>query len=392
MLGLVRHQFRVHPVGVVLVAVNAVFVAALTVGVPWLVGRLVADLPAAAAGGPLMAVIVEFCILVAVLALQVVVSGTQEPVFQDLSLRTEEDVLCRLARLFVAPVRIGHLEDPDFLDRAQRVRARLWEINQGMIQGGLAVTGLLTIGGATMSVGYVVGWPVAVLLFGAAVAVTVTRTVLMRRELDQWVGATEDQRHAEYAFGLATGGAPKEVRVFGLADWLANRYWQRTAASWKPFWRKRVHTSTWGLVLDAARAALAVGVVVNAVDAALDGRLTVAAAATAIPLVLVLAQAEIGGLPLFVRGAAVLADLEETERIYGRSMPEPPAPLRGPTSSARASRSGATPASVEFVDVTFSYPGRDEPVLDGLSLRIRAGEDVGLVGVNGAGKSTLIRS
>ena len=37
MLGLVRHQFRVHPLGVVLVAVNALFVSGVAVGVPWLV-------------------------------------------------------------------------------------------------------------------------------------------------------------------------------------------------------------------------------------------------------------------------------------------------------------------------------------------------------------------
>ncbi|GAA2740625.1 ABC transporter ATP-binding protein [Terrabacter aerolatus] len=399
MLGLVRHQFRVHPLGVVLVVVNALFVSGVSVGVPWLVGGLVADLPAAAAGGPLGAIGLEFGGLVAVLAAQVVVSGTQEPVFQDLSLRTERDVLARLTRLFVAPVRIQHLEDPDFLDRAHRVRSRLWEINQGLMQGGIALTGLLTVVGATVSVGAVVGWPSALLLVAAALEVAVIRAVLMRRELDQWVGATEHQRHAEYAFGLATGLAPKEVRVFGLADWLARRYWDQMSLSWKPFWRKRIHNSVWTLVLDGIRAAIAVGVVVHVVRAALRGGLAVGSVATAIPLVLLLAQAEIGGLPLFVRGAAILADLRETERIYGRPMPESPTPpvdsaVRTPGHTAYAPVAGGThgrPPTVTLHDVTFTYAGRDVPVLDGLSLRIGAGENVGLVGVNGAGKSTLIR-
>ncbi|WP_320776169.1 ABC transporter ATP-binding protein [Streptomyces sp. CRN 30] len=46
------------------------------------------------------------------------------------------------------------------------------------------------------------------------------------------------------------------------------------------------------------------------------------------------------------------------------------------------------PATVEFDDVSFGYePGR--PVLDGLSLTIRAGETLAVVGASGSGKSTV---
>ncbi len=46
---------------------------------------------------------------------------------------------------------------------------------------------------------------------------------------------------------------------------------------------------------------------------------------------------------------------------------------------------------IEFDDVTFSYPGGIEPAVAGLSLRIRSGELIALVGENGAGKSTLVK-
>lgn len=45
----------------------------------------------------------------------------------------------------------------------------------------------------------------------------------------------------------------------------------------------------------------------------------------------------------------------------------------------------------ELKDVTFSYPGRTEPVLRGVNLRLHPGEAVGVLGATGAGKTTLER-
>jgi ABC-type multidrug transport system fused ATPase/permease subunit len=45
---------------------------------------------------------------------------------------------------------------------------------------------------------------------------------------------------------------------------------------------------------------------------------------------------------------------------------------------------------VRFDDVSFRYPSRDDPALQGISFRIGTGESFGIVGPTGSGKSTLL--
>jgi len=52
----------------------------------------------------------------------------------------------------------------------------------------------------------------------------------------------------------------------------------------------------------------------------------------------------------------------------------------------------AAPTEISLHDVEFRYPGVDaRPALGGVSLRIRGGETIALVGVNGSGKTTLAK-
>lgn len=49
-----------------------------------------------------------------------------------------------------------------------------------------------------------------------------------------------------------------------------------------------------------------------------------------------------------------------------------------------------TEGEVEFRDVSFSYEGEDEPVLDHFNMKVEGGKRVALVGESGAGKSTAV--
>ncbi|MBE6930431.1 MAG: ABC transporter ATP-binding protein [Ruminococcaceae bacterium] len=65
--------------------------------------------------------------------------------------------------------------------------------------------------------------------------------------------------------------------------------------------------------------------------------------------------------------------------------------LEGKSSLRTGDRKPSFEQALTVENLTFSYPGSDVPVLDGVSFTLKKGETVAVVGYNGAGKSTLVK-
>jgi ATP-binding cassette subfamily B multidrug efflux pump len=91
--------------------------------------------------------------------------------------------------------------------------------------------------------------------------------------------------------------------------------------------------------------------------------------------------------PMFAAGW-VLALIERGRAAWGRLEPVLNAPL---SMSDHGTVEKFTPGELVLNTVSFKYPGQGEPALHEVSLRLQAGQTLGLVGPTGAGKSTAIR-
>jgi ATP-binding cassette subfamily B protein len=195
-------------------------------------------------------------------------------------------------------------------------------------------------------------------------------------------------RRAKYSRSLAMDPlAAKEVRVFGLAGWVVERYASTWQAAMRAIWRERVSNS-WQVVFAVVAVTAAHAVVLGVLGAAVvRGEVSLAMLAVYALAVLATERLGLAGDPQWRLARATVA-AELLRELAGRLIPAG-GPVRP---DVRAAGTGP-PAAVELrlEAVRFTYRGRERPVLADLDLVVPPGQSLAVVGENGAGKTTLVK-
>jgi ATP-binding cassette, subfamily B, bacterial len=181
---------------------------------------------------------------------------------------------------------------------------------------------------------------------------------------------------------LAREDYAKEVKLFGLGPMLLDRYraiFERLFAEDR---RLALRRGGWGFVLGLLSTASFYGAYAWIVYETVLGRITLGEMTMY--------------LLVFKQGQSALAALLGSiggmyeDKLYLSNLYE--YLEHGTRSSEGGKGEGPRPGEgLRFEEVTFVYPGAERPALDRVSLELRPGEKLALVGENGAGKTTLVK-
>ncbi|MDZ7267795.1 MAG: ABC transporter ATP-binding protein/permease [candidate division KSB1 bacterium] len=290
----------------------------------------------------------------------------------------------RLHRKSVA-LDLAYYENPRYYDTLHRAQEdapfRPLSIVTGLLQAGQSGLSLLALAGLLFAFHPLL----AAILFAATLPGLMVRVKYARETFRRQQRWTANERRAySYHWLLTAGEFAGEIRLFHLGPLFISRFRELRAH----IRRERLALSRQAMLAELGPQALAIlavfGAVTLLVKQAFAGALT--------PGALVMYW------QAFQRGQENFRDLlHAAAGIYQDNLflasfheflelqpaittPARPRPLPRPLKTG-----------IEFHCVSFCYPGTSRTALHDISLRLRPGEIVALVGENGSGKSTLIK-
>ena len=349
------------------------------------VGALIVDAVVAAirAGGGapgrvVQLVVLEGILVAAIAAAQRGLSLCQSLLRAQLGQRVNVMILEKALTL-----ELQHFEDSEFYDKLTRARR---EASTRPLSLVTRTFGLVQNGISLVSYGVLLArfspWAVAVLLLaGLPAFVAEAKFSGDAFRLFRW-RSPETRMQIYLETVIAREDHAKEVKLYGLGPRLLERYRDIFRRLYREDRSLTMRRDAWGFAL---------GLIATA---ALYGAYAWIAV-TAVRRVITLGQMTMY-IALFRQGqAAVSAMLAAVggmyeDNLYLSTLYEY-LETNVPQPAGTAVRGPHPEDGVRFEDVSFSYPGAEEPALEHVTLHLTPGASLALVGENGSGKTTLIK-